>query len=1161
MKTIILFLLLQAATARAQVPINAVLNTPTPQNAQFNVGTGTVRGTLTVGSLITSNLAVGSLSVTSINGNGAGLTNLSAASLTGTINTARITGPYTGITQVGTLTAGVWNASILSTQYGGTGQNFINVSTGDLVYFNGLGTMAALTPGAPQQLLQSNGFAAPSWTGTPTINGQNIQNLQVQYLSTGTLPSYVKVDDPSILAVSGSKVAGNISGFAVSVSSPIGIYQLAPGILPFAIPASSVTDSGVVAGTYGASNVVPQFTVGSDGRLRSVTNLIIPGVSTATARVDVDNNWQHAQTSISSWTIPSLKVTGTVTAGFFVGDGSGLFNIPTNIVSATGTATQLALFSGAHVLISSGAVTLVGTTLRVGNLNTPGPTTDVHLVVGNGPRAYNLNPSEDPVYLELASAAGAQAMMGFSKSGTQLMHIGLSPAGNWLFYDDDIGGGLGTALKYSIGTGHWTFGNPASGEGGVLTPTTLGIYGVETMFGTGALVAASSLNNGTLYFNSGIQHFQVSENAGSYNTLAVLPSLGFAGGIAYFPSNNSSSLTSDVNFTSASVTNAFTLVGASTGSIDVRLTAAESSIAALKLSTANLQTQLNADAVTFGQIANQFLSVAQSTSVIAFSTGVLQAQILGLFISTQSLQQQINNIVVSSASLQAQIFALDASTAAQQVQINSNIASIATLNSSTMSLQSQIAANVASIATLNASTMSLQAQVTANVASIATLNTSTMSLQSQVNLNSTNIAALSISTANNQVQINALSISTASNRSIINALSLSTAAEQVQINTLNASTVAIQASLSSLASSVLASTQAIASSTGTMQAQIAAIGVSTAAESAARIAGDASLQVQITALGASTNTLNAYMLAAFNAVGSSTNSLQSGLTFVGSSTAALQVQLTNVGASSAALQIQLNNVGASTAANQTQITALGLSTNTLNQVKASTGTNSDISSMTAVQNIGPLYFDNVGGRIAVGFSTFTYRLNVLGSIGVFNPSNQSQTVLVSSLGYITATSTVTALEFSGSGFGLTSVHHSSCTAIPNTTFTNTAFGAAISTITISNIRAGSLVRISFSGKAANNTSADGVVVSLLQDGAFTTVIGNASIAGFNNITPGVGGAVSTAENISFDVVLDTPALTAGSHSWAFAPAVITGGTGTLIKSATDNNRFCVTEEP
>ena len=62
----------------------------------------------------------------------------------GTINTARIAGPYTGITGVGTLTAGTWNATTIALTYGGTGATTAAGARTNL----GLGTMATQNTGA-----------------------------------------------------------------------------------------------------------------------------------------------------------------------------------------------------------------------------------------------------------------------------------------------------------------------------------------------------------------------------------------------------------------------------------------------------------------------------------------------------------------------------------------------------------------------------------------------------------------------------------------------------------------------------------------------------------------------------------------------------------------------------------------------------------------------------------------------------------------------------------------------------------------------------------------------------------------------------------------------------------------------------------------------------
>jgi len=80
---------------------------------------------------------------------GANITSLNASALTtGTINTLRVTGSYTGITQVGTLTAGVWNASAIPVAHGGTGAATASDARSNL----GLGSLATANTVSTSQI-------------------------------------------------------------------------------------------------------------------------------------------------------------------------------------------------------------------------------------------------------------------------------------------------------------------------------------------------------------------------------------------------------------------------------------------------------------------------------------------------------------------------------------------------------------------------------------------------------------------------------------------------------------------------------------------------------------------------------------------------------------------------------------------------------------------------------------------------------------------------------------------------------------------------------------------------------------------------------------------------------------------------------------------------
>jgi hypothetical protein len=81
---------------------------------------------------------------------------------TGTLGTGRLSGSYTGITGVGTLTAGTWSASTILATRGGTG--FASYAVGDLLYANTTTSLAKLAGVATGNALISGGTnSAFSW--------------------------------------------------------------------------------------------------------------------------------------------------------------------------------------------------------------------------------------------------------------------------------------------------------------------------------------------------------------------------------------------------------------------------------------------------------------------------------------------------------------------------------------------------------------------------------------------------------------------------------------------------------------------------------------------------------------------------------------------------------------------------------------------------------------------------------------------------------------------------------------------------------------------------------------------------------------------------------------------------------------------------------------
>jgi hypothetical protein len=165
----------------------------------------------------------------------------------GTLPTGRISGSYTGITGVGTLTAGTWNGTAIGTAYGGTGLT-ATPTNGQLAIGNGTGyTLANLTAGTNVSISNTSGGITIS--ATPAAGG--------------TVTS-VDMSVPSFLSVSGNPIT--VSGtLAVTYSgTPLPVANGGTG---------ATTLTGYISGNgtsaFTASTTIPSTAITGLGSMAS----------------------------------------------------------------------------------------------------------------------------------------------------------------------------------------------------------------------------------------------------------------------------------------------------------------------------------------------------------------------------------------------------------------------------------------------------------------------------------------------------------------------------------------------------------------------------------------------------------------------------------------------------------------------------------------------------------------------------------------------------------------------------------------------------------------------------------------------------------------------------------------------------------------------------
>jgi hypothetical protein len=351
----------------------------------------------------------------------------------GTIGSSYLSGSYTGITGVGTLTAGTWNAATIGVAYGGTGATSLSG------YVKGNGT-SAFTASATIPTSDLSGTISNAQLANSTISGVslggNLNNLTAGSnitFSTGTTyngSAAITINASSTMVYPGAGIP-NSTGSAWGTSY-------------------STTGSGtVVALATSPSFTTPDLGTPSAGVLTSCTGLPLSTGVTGTLGT---TNGGTGLTSFTSGgavyaTSTSALTTGTlpVTAG-----GTGLATL-TGIAYGNGTSAFSAATAAQVVsVIGSTAVTNATNATTATNATNTAITDDTTTNATMYPTwvtttTGNLPQKTSSTKLSFNPSTGVLSATTFSGSGASLTSVPVNQATGIL---PEANGGTGTTTGY-----------------------------------------------------------------------------------------------------------------------------------------------------------------------------------------------------------------------------------------------------------------------------------------------------------------------------------------------------------------------------------------------------------------------------------------------------------------------------------------------------------------------------------------------------------------------------------------------------------------------------------------------------------------------------------------------------------------------------------------
>lgn len=284
----------------------------------------------------------------------------------GTLPSARISGSYTGITGVGTVAAGTWNAGVVAAPYGGTGQSSYTV--GDMVYAGTTTSLSKLAAVAAGNALISGGTnTAPSW-GKIDLASHVSGTLPVANGGTGATTStgsgaVVLATSPALVTPAlGTPSSGtltnctfptlnqNTTGTAAGLSATLaltsgGTGQTTANAAFNALAPAQGASAGKFLTTDGANTSWGVVTIGDGTLTMGVSGTGLSGSGSFTAN----------QAGAASFTVTSNATSANTASTIVARDASGNFTAGTITAALSGNATTSSSCTGNAATITGQA--------------------------------------------------------------------------------------------------------------------------------------------------------------------------------------------------------------------------------------------------------------------------------------------------------------------------------------------------------------------------------------------------------------------------------------------------------------------------------------------------------------------------------------------------------------------------------------------------------------------------------------------------------------------------------------------------------------------------------------------------------------------------------------------------------------------------------------